>query len=305
MQAKAITRHIRQSPRKIRILLDELRGVNVESALNYLHFSKAKAAYQIEKTLSSALANLMNKIDNKDIELKTLVSEVNSFELSGNREKILVRKGRSYHMIDAGTSKLSDLSKNKIDLSGWKFSIIPREDWKQIFTDAWRMERDYFYDKNMHGVDWDAMHEKYFPLVDRVTTRNELSDLIGRFVGELSALHTSVRGGDLRQDDKDISVASLGAVFSRDQKNKGFKIDYIYKADPDYPNEKSPLDDPYLDVKVGDIITKVNGIDALSAVDIGELVRNESGKQVRITILRGDLHRDIVVKPIALSLIHI
>ena len=87
------------------------------------------------------------KIDNKDIELKTLVSEVNSFELSGNREKILLRKGRSYHMIDAGTSKLSDLSKNKIDLSGWKFPITPREDWKQIFTDAWRMERDYFYDK--------------------------------------------------------------------------------------------------------------------------------------------------------------
>ncbi|MBC91963.1 MAG: protease [Flavobacteriaceae bacterium] len=239
------------------------------------------------------------KIDNKDIELKTLVSEVNSFELSGNREKILLRKGRSYHMIDAGTSKLSDLSKNKIDLSGWKFPITPREDWKQIFTDAWRMERDYFYDKNMHGVDWEAMHTKYFPLVDRVTTRNELSDLIGRFVGELSALHTSVRGGDLREDNKNISVASLGAVFSRDEKNKGFKIDYIYKVDPDYPNEKSPLDDPYLDVRVGDIITKVNGKDALSAIDMGELIRNESGKQVRITLLRGTSFRDIIVKPIA------
>tara|TARA_Y100000816_G_C26107134_1_gene588687 strand:- start:1464 stop:4760 length:3297 start_codon:yes stop_codon:yes gene_type:complete len=239
------------------------------------------------------------KIDNKDIELKTLVSEVNSFELSGNREKILLRKGRSYHMIDAGTSKLSDLSKNKIDLSGWKFPITPREDWKQIFTDAWRMERDYFYDKNMHGVDWEAMHTKYFPLVDRVTTRNELSDLIGRFVGELSALHTSVRGGDLREDNKNISVASLGAVFSRDEKNKGFKIDYIYKVDPDYPNEKSPLDDPYLDVRVGDIITKVNGKDALSAIDMGELIRNESRKQVRITLLRGTSFRDIIVKPIA------
>ena len=239
------------------------------------------------------------KIDNKDIDLKTLVSEVNSFELSGNREKILVRKGRIYYMIDAGTSKVSDVSKNKINLSGWKFPITPREDWKQIFTDAWRMERDYFYDKNMHGVDWEAMHTKYFPLVDRVTTRNELSDLIGRFVGELSALHTSVRGGDLREDDKNISVASLGAVFSRDEINKGFKIDYIYKVDPDYPNEKSPLDDPYLDVRVGDIITKVNGKDALSAIDMGELIRNESEKQVRMTILRGTSYRDIIVKPIA------
>ena len=239
------------------------------------------------------------KIGNEDVALKTLVSDVNSFELSGNGKKILVRKGRSYHMIDAGTSKVSDISKNKINLSGWKFPITPREDWKQIFTDAWRMERDYFYDKNMHGVDWDAMHTKYFPLVDRVTTRNELSDLIGRFVGELSALHTSVRGGDLRADDKNISVASLGAVFSRDDKNKGFKIEYIYKVDPDYPNEKSPLDDPYLDVRVGDIITKVNGKDALLAIDIGELIRNESGKQVRMTLLRGTSSRDIIVKPIA------
>ena len=239
------------------------------------------------------------KIGNEDVALKTLVSDVNSFELSGNGKKILVRKGRSYHMIDAGTSKVSDLSKNKINLSGWKFPITPREDWKQIFTDAWRMERDYFYDKNMHGVDWDAMHTKYFPLVDRVTTRNELSDLIGRFVGELSALHTSVRGGDLREDEKNISVASLGAVFSRDDKNKGFKIEYIYKVDPDYPNEKSPLDDPYLEVRVGDIITKVNGKDALSAVDMGELIRNEAGKQVRMTLLRGTSSRDIIVKPIA------
>ena len=70
MEAKAITRHIRQSPRKIRILLDDLRGINVERALNYLHFSKAKAAYQIEKTLSSAVANLMNKVDNEDVSAK-------------------------------------------------------------------------------------------------------------------------------------------------------------------------------------------------------------------------------------------
>lgn len=239
------------------------------------------------------------KIGNQDVAIKTLVKDINSFELSGNREKILLKKGKSYHVIDAGISEGVELLKTEINLTGWKFPITPLEDWKQIFTDAWRMERDYFYDKNMHGVDWDAMYNKYFPLVDRITTRNELSDLIGRFVGELSALHTSVRGGDLREDAKNISVASLGAVFSRDEKNKGFKIDYIYKADPDYPNEKSPMDDPYFDVHVGDIITKVNGKDALLAKDIGELIRNESGKQVRLTLLRGNSARDIIVKPIA------
>ncbi|MFT6035933.1 MAG: tricorn protease, partial [Marivirga sp.] len=239
------------------------------------------------------------QIDNKEVKVKTMVSDVNGFELTANGEKILVRKSSDYYMIDAGTAEVGNLSDSKIDLSGWRFPITPKEDWKQIFTDAWRMERDYFYDENMHGVDWDAMHEQYLPLVDRVTTRNELSDLIGRFVGELSALHTSVRGGDQRADDTNISVASLGATFSRDEALGGYKIDYIYKVDPDYPDEKSPLDDPFLDVRIGDVVTKVNGVAALSAIDIGELVRNEAGKQVRLSLVRGKVARDVIVTPLS------
>ncbi|MEQ9022263.1 MAG: PDZ domain-containing protein, partial [Pseudomonadales bacterium] len=83
-----------------------------------------------------------------------------------------------------------------------------------------------------------------------------------------------------------------------DEAAGGFRIDYIYKADPDYPYEKSPLDDPYLDVKEGDIITSVNGRAALSANDIGELIRNQVGKQVRLAIKRGSSIRDIIVTPI-------
>ena len=241
------------------------------------------------------------KIENEDVELSTMISDIDSYELSGNGEKILVLKQKNMYMVEADTGELKDISKNKIDVTGWRFAITPKEDWKQIFTDAWRMERDYFYDKNMHGVDWDAMHAKYLPLVDRVTTRNELSDLIGRFVGELSALHTSVRGGDTRSDEKNIVVASLGGEFSRNVENGGYRIDYIYKVDPDYPDGKSPLDDPYLDVRIGDIITSVNGVDALSAIDIGALIRNQVGKQVRLKLKRDAVSRDIIVTPIASS----
>jgi tricorn protease len=239
------------------------------------------------------------KISNENVKLKTLAEGIRSFSLTGNGEKILLRKKNNFYMIDAGTSKISELSKHKIDLSGWRFAITPLDDWRQIFTDAWRMERDYFYDQNMHGVNWQAMHDKYFPLVDRITTRNELSDLMGRFVGELSALHTSVRGGDSRSDEQNISVASLGARFSRAEKKGGYKIDHIYKADPDYPDEKSPLDDPYLDIKVGDIITSIDGRATLSAVDIGELIRNKVGKQVRLSIQRGSAKKEAIVVPIS------
>ncbi len=237
------------------------------------------------------------KITPKDPKLETMIEDIRSFELTGDQKKMLIRKKSNFYMIDAGISKVSDLSKNKIDLRGWKFSITPREDWKQIFKDAWRMERDYFYDKNMHGVNWEAMYQKYLPLVDRVTTRNELSDLIGRYVGELSVLHTSVRGGDERKGPENISIASLGARFSRDNAKGGFRIDHIYKADPDYPNERSPLDDPYLDIQNGDIITHINGKPSLSATDIGELIRNQTGKQVRITYQRGNIKKEAIVKP--------
>jgi tricorn protease len=239
------------------------------------------------------------KIDNEKVKLKTLAEGIRSFSLTGNGEKILLRKKNNFYMVDAGTSKINELNKHKIDLSGWHFAITPLDDWRQIFTDAWRMERDYFYDQNMHGVNWQAMHDKYFPLVDRVTTRNELSDLMGRFVGELSALHTSVRGGDSRSDQQNISVASLGARFSRAEKKGGYKIDHIYKADPDYPDEKSPLDDPYLDIRVGDVITSIDGKATLSAVDIGELIRNKVGKQVRLSIQRGSAKKEAIVVPIS------
>ncbi|MTI38285.1 S41 family peptidase [Fulvivirga lutimaris] len=238
------------------------------------------------------------KIDNEDVAIKTMTDNIRGFDLTADGKKLLISKNGSFYMSSAGTSEIGNINNDKIDLGNWKFPIKPREDWKQIFTDAWRMERDYFYDKNMHGVDWRAMHDKYFTLTDRITTRNELSDLIGRFVGELSALHTSVRGGDVRSDEKQIPVANLGGIFMRDEAQGGFRIDYIYKADPDYPDEKSPLDDPYLDVREGDIVTSVNGLSALSAVDIGELIRNQIGKQVRLTIKRESKTHDIIVVPV-------
>ena len=235
------------------------------------------------------------KIDNEDPKLKRFVSDVRSFEMAGDGTRMLVRKGQDYYMVDAGTGEIKDMSHHKIDLSGWKFALNPRDDWRQIFIDAWRMERDYFYDPGMHGVNWEAMRDKYLPLVDRVTTRNELSDLIGRFVGELSALHTSVRGGDSRRDTKDISVASLGGRLSRS--SEGFRIDYIYQADPDYPEGRSPLDDPFVDVQVGDVITHVDGQPTLPAIEIDAMIRDKAGKQVRLTLKRGVNTRDVIVKP--------
>lgn len=231
-------------------------------------------------------ALMMTPIDEK-AEQKVFVDKVNSFVTSLNNKYAVLRQGSNHYVVELGTSPVTDLSKNQLNLSGWKFAVDPREDWKQIYTDAWRMERDYFYDRNMHGVDWDKMYQKYLPLVDRVTTRRELSDVMGELIGELSVLHTSVGGGDLRNGDDQIQFGMLGARFSRNEKLKGYTIDHIFKSDPDYPDEMSPLSHPDVNVSEGDVITHIDGVSVMDAPDILYLLRDKARKQTRIKVFSG------------------
>jgi len=263
-----------------------------------LHANESALFWRATESGPNADSHLMAlEIDNEDVEPVTVVEDVGQFELSMNGEKLLVRRGSNLHVIDARAVRVNSLNDSRVDLSGWTFALDVRDDWRQIFIDAWRLERDYFYDPNMHGVDWDAALAKYLPLVDRVTTRDELSDLIGRFVGELSALHTSVRGGDLRSGQDDVSVASLGARLFRDPVAAGYRIDYIYQSDPDYPDELSPLADPDLDIHEGDVIEAVNGVGVLDVADIGALLRNQQGRQVLLTVRSAGESRDVIVLP--------
>jgi tricorn protease len=240
------------------------------------------------------------EITREDPEVVTVAEGVSSYEMSTDGKKLLLRQGNNLYVIDARPSRVSQLNDYRVDLSGWAFPINVREDWRQIFIDAWRLERDYFYDPDMHGVDWEGVRDKYLPLVDRVTTRDELSDLIGRVVGELSALHTSVRGGDIRSGEDNIRVASLGARLVRAPEAGGYRIDYIYKSDPDYPDEMSPLGDPDLGISEGDVILAVNGQEALSEWDLGALLRNQTRPvRLRIQSASGGDARDVMVTPTA------
>ena len=258
-----------------------------------------KALYFLAReTGLGAPANLMAVELEAAAKPATIVEDVRSYELARDGKKILVRKADELYVVDAATKPIANLSASQIDLSTWSFTIDPREDWRQIFVDAWRLERDYFYDPGMHSVDWENVLEKYSGLVDRVTTRDELSDLIGRLVGELSALHTSVRGGDHREGQDDVELAGLGARLVRSPAEGGYRIDYIYQGDPDYPDELAPLADPDIDVAAGDVIVAVNGVDVLSVGDIGALLRNQAGKQVLVGIKSpGSAERNIIVVP--------
>lgn len=221
------------------------------------------------------------------------------YDLSGNGKKLLARKGTDYFVFDAAAKAPGDLSEAKLPLSGWSFPLDPREEWRQMFTEAWRLERDYFYDRSMHGVNWKAVHAKYLPLVDRVSDRDELADIFGQMIGELSALHMYVYGGDFRKGPDSVQPAQLGARLVRDPAAGGFRVEHIHRSDPDFPSDVSPLLRPGVDMKVGDVITQVNGRSAAEVTDPGALLRDQTGKPVLLEVrpAGGGSPRQVLVEP--------
>ncbi len=251
-----------------------------------------------EDVSKGKISLVSTKIDDKEHDIDTLIGDVKNYELSANLKKLMIRKDDAVYIIDADGKKPSEMAKTKIKLDDWTFTLDPRLEWRQMFIEAWRLERDYFYDRNMHGVDWPAMLDKYLPLVNRVTDRDELSDLLGQMISELTALHMYVVGGDARRSEKDYPPATLGAVLARHDNAGGYVIDHIYLSDPDRPDKRSPLAQPDLNISDGDIIVSINGVSTLSVADPYLLLRHEAGKQVLLEIKSpssSDTRRIIVV----------
>jgi tricorn protease len=239
------------------------------------------------------------KITNKrNNEVINIATGINEFKLSGDGKKLLIRDKNGIVVLNADGTK-PDIKKNSVDLTKWAFAIDPQEDWKQMFTDAWRMERDYFYDRNMHGVNWQGVYDQYRPLVDRVTDRYELDDLLAQMISELSALHMFVYGGDKRLAADNISNGYLGANLTRDESRGGFVISHIFRSDPDFPADLSPLDRPGLKIHEGDVITDINGIKTLDFQQINQILVNKADVQVRLKLKnsKGEPY-DEVVKPL-------
>jgi len=233
-----------------------------------------------------------------------VLADVKGYEISRDRKKMLVRKEDDFLIFDSDvTAKaLADakaVSQAKIDLSPWTILVNPRVEFRQLFLDAWRLERDYFYDRNMHGLDWPKIRDRYLPLVDRVSDRRELDDVIAQMASELSALHIFVRVGDTRQPDDRVALGALGAVLTRDAKAGGFVVEHVYGHDPDLPNLAPPLSRPDSLVKEGEVILSIDGEALLGAVDERALLRGKGGHQVllRVKGAHGD-ERDVIVTPI-------
>ena len=242
-------------------------------------------------------------VDNQGGAPETLASDVRSYDLSADGKKLMVVRNQAggaapeVLIVEAAPKLPADLAKLQVRWSDWQIATQPRAEWKQMFADAWRMHRDFFYDAAMHGVDWAAVRAKYEPLVDRVTDRYELAELMAQMVGELGALHSQVGPGDPRPAPEEPGLAGLGGRFSRTP--EGWRIDAIYGFEAELPSEAPPLAAPGVGLKVGDVITAVNGRPTASAPHLLELLRGQAGRQVLLDVKQGERTVQRIVTPVA------
>jgi tricorn protease len=168
-----------------------------------------------------------------------------------------------------------------------------------MFDDAWRLHRDHFYDAGMHGRDWPALRRQYGALLPRVGDRRELADLMAQMVAGLSALHSQVGAEDVRRGPDDIAPAGLGARLARVA--AGFRIEHVYRSDPELPGEAAPL--ARVRAQPGDVITSLNGRPlggGAGVADLHALLRGQAGRQVLLTLQREGTgpERRVVVLPV-------
>ncbi|HEX5132316.1 MAG TPA: PDZ domain-containing protein [Candidatus Krumholzibacteria bacterium] len=199
--------------------------------------------------------------DLEEREEKTIVDDAHMFEVSADGKRVLVQQKDTYAVVDLKADQKLDktMPTGKLEML-----VDPRAEWRQMFTDTWRFERDFFYDKGMHGVDWPGMRTRYGKLLDQAVTRWDANFVIGELIAELSSSHTYRGGGDTEHAE-DIDVGYLGVDW--ELAGGAYRIQRIVRGAPWDTEVRSPLDMPGVAVKEGDYVLAVNGrpIDATKA----------------------------------------
>ena len=178
------------------------------------------------------------------------------YALSKDGAKVLYHKGDTYGITDLADGK--KVGDGKLDVSGLMAWIDPHKEWMQMFDEAWRLERDYYYDPAMGGLDWKAVGDRYRQLVPYVAHRSDLNYILGELIGELATSHTYVSGGEM-PIVAHVSTGLLGADYSLDTASGLYKFVKIYRGRDWNSSVRAPLGEPGIGVKEGDYLLEVNG----------------------------------------------
>jgi len=244
---------------------------------------------------------------------RKIVEEIGGYKLSADGSYIIYWPQQGWVRDHIGSTEKGNIvglipSTNKdakgkfLNLSDLKMWLDPVAEWKQIFNEAWRMERDFFYEPGMHGLDWASMREKYERLLPYASCREDIRYLVGEFLGELNTSHVSfVYGGDRKLQADQVNVGMLGADYEIDRSSNRYRFKKIFRI-PDWSREIiPPLMRLGIAVKEGDYLLQVNRVEVTADRNIFSYFLDLAGKQVTILINDrpvADGAKKFVVKPI-------
>lgn len=252
--------------------------------------------YYTKNDSEGHLLRMFNLTTQKEKEKDIELGKNMWMSISANNKKALLSSKGQYYVMDIPSSKVN--LEKAVDLSGMKTIVDNQQEWTQIYNEAWRQMRDFFYAENMHGVNWNKMKDKYGVLLPFVKCKDDLNYLIGELIGELNVGHAYVNGGDRLQVER-IYMGLLGAKLERD-KSGYYQIKTILKGENFRDNVRSPLTEIGMNIKEGDFIVGINGKSTKEMNDIYEALINTAGKEIILSISSSASEngkRDVIVVP--------
>jgi len=239
------------------------------------------------------------KITSKKPELKDFTGDVRRFALSADRSKLFIQQGAAakakFLIINPGEDFPKELDESTIRIADWRLAVDPRDEWRQMALDAWRLHRDFAYDRNLRGVNWNAVRDRFVPLAERVGHRAELNDLLAQMSAELGILHSQIRAGEIPMDRESGAPAFLGATY--EAVPGGLRIVTILDGERARPDTLGPLLKPGVGLQPGDIITAIDGASVPTAAALSDRLTQKAGQQVRIDFMRRGAQQSRIVIP--------
>jgi len=222
----------------------------------------------------------LHRFDMKEREDKVFLKKARAYWISQNGKKLLYRgPGNSYGIVK--TSVEPKLGDGKLNLDKMEIYVDPKAEWNQMFDEAWRVQRDFFYDPNMHGADWPAIREKYRPFLAHVGHRSDLNYILAEVFGELVVGHAYVGGGDMPERER-VPVGLLGADY--EIVDGYYRITRIYTGENWNPKLRAPLTEPGVDVSEGDFLLAVNGRPLKAPTNIYRLFEKTADHQTVLEV---------------------
>ncbi len=254
---------------------------NIDARILALPIPQGDYSYMISGPAGSVFIGSETVLSKFTLETKKLdefAKNVSSASVSANSEKILIHIGDNWQVVATAKPPSPEEGKVKITL---KMELNRIAEWNQIFQEAWRYERDYFYDPNLHGRNWQDVYDRYAPLIPYVKHRYDLTYILQEMGGELSVGHSFVFGGDFPSVEK-----NTGGLLGADlvQKDGYWQIKKIYTTESWNPGLAAPLAQPDLKVKENDFIIKIDGITLTTSTDPYSLLDGKVNKQTILTI---------------------